>query len=92
MHYVVFISPCNIQVRIISNDGVEVSPAPGTKSVPPARPASKHVQGTDIGDCQPVSVYLWSPPREGQSESSSSFTAEGEVGVAGEGPDPVPPA
>ena len=80
----VFISQCNIQVRIISVDGVD--PAPGTKSVSPARPPSEDVHRTYIGYCQSVSVNPWSPPREGQSESSSSFTSEREVSVAGEGP------
>ena len=91
MHYVVFISPCNIQVRIISDDGVDISPAPRTKSVSPARPPSEDVHRTNISYCQPVSVYLGSPAREGQGESSSSLTAEGEVGGAGEGSHPLPP-
>ena len=86
-----FISQYNIQVRIISDHGVNISLSPRTKSVSPARPPSKHVHRTNISNSRPVSVYIRSPPREGQNKSSSSFTAEGEVRVAGECSDPVSP-
>ena len=82
----VFISQYYIQVGIISDHRVDISPAPGTKSISLARPPSEYVHRTYIGYCQSVSVNPWSPPREGQSESSSSFTSEREVSVAGEGP------
>ena len=76
-----FISQYNIQVGIISNHRVDISPAPRSKSVSPDWPPSEYVHRTNIG---PSSVYPRSPPREGQSESSSSFTSEREVSVAGE--------